>query len=97
MKQILLLLYLFFSTIAVNASIIKGVVRDSVNREPVIGALVQLKNTTLGDYTNLDGSYVINNVPSGVYNVITSCLGYTKREFQINISDQKVIVLNYAT
>ena len=62
-KQLLLLL---FSIIAMTgyARIVTGVVTQKSDGETIIGASVQVKGTTRGTATDLDGSYSIN-VSSG--------------------------------
>lgn len=55
-----------------------GVVTDASTKEPLIGANVILEGTTIGAATNLDGKFIILNIPPGNYNVIVSMIGYSK-------------------
>lgn len=59
---------------------ISGEVRDTQTGEPLVGANVTIKGTSYGAATNLDGYYVILNLPPGKYSVAASALGYNKME-----------------
>ncbi len=55
---------------------IAGVVRDAATGEQLVGANVLIKGTMLGSSTDLEGSFVILNVPPGTYDVTASMIGY---------------------
>ncbi len=55
-----------------------GRVLDQTSAQPLPGANVVLQNTYLGASTNLDGEFVILNIPPGDYTVEVSMLGYRK-------------------
>ncbi|MEK7727119.1 MAG: TonB-dependent receptor, partial [candidate division KSB1 bacterium] len=55
---------------------ITGTVTDADNGEPLIGVNVLLEGTTIGAATNLQGYFVILNVPPGVYNLRVTSIGY---------------------
>ncbi len=55
---------------------IAGTVRDSKSKEPLIGASVKLEGTTLGAKTDINGNYVILNVPPGTYKARATYIGY---------------------
>jgi outer membrane receptor protein involved in Fe transport len=56
---------------------ITGRVVDKENGEPLFGASVRVQGTTLGAATDIDGYYVILNVPPGIQTLIVSMIGYT--------------------
>ncbi len=58
---------------------VRGRILDQSNGEPLIGANIILEGTNLGAATDLEGYYVILNVPPGKYNVIISSVGYGKK------------------
>lgn len=75
---ILLALVLFLPLTAVSQTgKIVGTVTDRNTGEPLISANVVIEGTTLGAATNLDGYFVILNVPPGTYSVRGSMIGYT--------------------
>ncbi len=58
---------------------ITGTVKDSQTGEPVVGASVVVEGTKIGAATDIEGYYVILNVPPGTYQVSVSAVGFTKR------------------
>jgi len=55
---------------------ISGKVIDKVNREPLIGATVQLGGTTLGTVTDADGHFVIQHLKPGKYQISIKYVSY---------------------
>lgn len=78
MKQILGLLMLMFSAVALGQTgTIEGTLSDKeTNNEPLPFANVIIKGTTKGATTDFDGKYIIENVPVGTYEVEFSFVGY---------------------
>lgn len=81
MNQKLLILlsaiFLFFtSAFAGTTGKIAGRVIDKNSGEPLPGANVFLEGTSYGSTTDLDGYYVILNVPPGTYTIIAQYVGY---------------------
>ncbi len=72
---------------------ISGKVTDKMGDE-LIGASVLLEGTTIGGITDLDGSYQINNIPAGSYNVIFTYVGYIKDNRTITLSDGQSLIVN---
>jgi len=65
---------------------VKGKVTDREAGEPLPAANVTVVGTTLGTATDLNGEYVILNVPAGTYSVRATYIGYQA----ITISNIKV-------
>lgn len=55
-----------------------GKIMDASTGEPVAFANVVLEGTNFGAASDMDGDYLIVNVPSGTYNIIVSYIGYVK-------------------
>lgn len=55
---------------------IKGLITDKNSGEPLIGATVVVVGTSLGAAANIDGEYIILNVPAGEYDLEAKFLGY---------------------
>jgi len=55
---------------------IKGKVSDRESGEPLAGANVQIVGTTMGAAADLNGEFVILNVPAGLFAVKASFIGY---------------------
>ncbi len=58
---------------------IVGEVKDGATGEPIIGATVVIEGTSLGAAANVEGYYVILNIPPGEYTVSATSVGYTKQ------------------
>ncbi len=57
-------------------SSIEGQIIDVDTKEPIVYASVYLAQTAIGVASNLDGSFKLENIPSGKYDLIVSFLGY---------------------
>jgi outer membrane receptor protein involved in Fe transport len=68
--------------LAGSAGKISGTVRDSRTREPIPGVNVVVQGTPLGASSDVEGRYVILNVPPGRVKVGASFIGY--RRFEVN-------------
>jgi TonB-dependent receptor len=55
---------------------LKGTVTDSLTGKALVGANVYLAGTSLGDATDLEGTYRIERIPAGTYTLKVSYLGY---------------------
>jgi hypothetical protein len=60
----------------VTTGTIRGRVTDSATGEPLTLAQVTVLGTTLGNFTNEDGFYFLNEVPAGLQDVEARVLGY---------------------
>ncbi|NLK15746.1 MAG: TonB-dependent receptor plug domain-containing protein [Bacteroidales bacterium] len=76
MKKNVLIFFVLFLFIKVNAqNQIKGKVTD-INNEPLIGASVFLPELNKGTITNQAGEYLISNIPNGKIKIQFSFVGY---------------------
>ena len=80
------LLILVYYVNAQSNSSINGFVRDDATGEPISYANVFLANTSFGSATNKDGYFVVTNVPSGLYEINISMIGYGiyKKDIRLN-------------
>lgn len=58
---------------------VAGTVADAETGERLPGVNIIIKGTSLGAATDMNGYYVILNVPPGVYNVQADMMGYTSK------------------
>jgi outer membrane receptor protein involved in Fe transport len=65
-----------------NTGKIAGNVKDSQTGEAIVGASVMIEGTSQGAASNIDGYYVILNIPPGTYNLSISAVGYSKRRIE---------------
>jgi outer membrane receptor protein involved in Fe transport len=92
--RIIILLILFISSVSLiyagTTGKIAGRAIDKETGEALFGASVRVEGTTLGAATDIDGYYVILNVPPGVHTVIASMIGYstlTVNEVRVRIDE----------
>lgn len=92
MKRVLLALslvmFLSFSLIEAQTRSIRGVVTGRDDGQPIVGATVVVKGTSVGTATQLDGDYVLN-VPADAEALIFAFIGMKSQE--VVIGDQTVI------
>lgn len=60
------------------ANTLSGRVLDAETNEPLIGANIVVLGTSLGAATDIDGNYVIYNIPEGKYSISGSMIGYQR-------------------
>ena len=71
---------------------ISGKVIDKNSQEPVIGASVLIEGTSNGTITDLDGNFMLSNVPSKG-SLVVSYIGYATQTLPINGRTSFSIVL----
>ncbi|GAA3788096.1 TonB-dependent receptor [Corallibacter vietnamensis] len=100
-KALCLLLFFSLNTIllAQETFQIKGTVTDAKTLQPIEGVTIIGKDN-LYAISSSDGSFVINNVPSGDYTLTISHVAYTTKTMVINVNSKTItiaIVLNELT
>ena len=85
---------LFRPTFSAGATI-QGHVKDSKTGEPLVGANVLIIGTVLGASTDLNGKYVILNVPKGTYSVKASYIGYKSKEAHVSVNESGQVELDF--
>lgn len=82
-KSLLTLMNILWFTTCCIAQSITGTIQDKQNNEPLIGATVAIKGTSIGTVTDIDGKFnlVINQQPP--FTLAISYIGYTTQEFEI--------------
>jgi len=64
---------------------LSGTVRDSQSGEPLPGANIYLNGTAIGGVSDLNGLYLIKQIPAGSYMLKISFIGYKRKEVSIQI------------
>ncbi len=74
---------------------LSGKVTDQKTGEALIGATVTIEGSTRGTATNVNGEYVITDVPAGTHSVLVKYIGYQNKQVsEIQIKAGQVTVLN---
>lgn len=97
-KKVFTLSFLIITLSAINTFAqtgkISGAIKDASTGEGLIGANIVIGGTTLGAATDIDGSYVILNVPPGTYSLKASMVGYspvTTIDVRVNINQTTIV------
>lgn len=64
-----------------------GQVTDAESGQPIAGAVVQVVGTNVGNITNQEGRYFLNEVPAGVHDVRAEIIGYRS----VVIEEQRIL------
>ena len=74
---------------------IRGQIMDSEG-EPVIGSQVVIKKLGLGTMADIDGNYLLLNVPVGTYEITIQMIGYQTQVIDnVNITMDQTTWLNF--
>ncbi len=90
---------LLFSLLIVRAraaqnGTVQGSVRDSQTGEALPGANMLLLGTSMGAASDLNGNFVIRNVPPGSYRMRATYVGYNARTVDVVIKDGEAVTLD---
>lgn len=87
---ILASLFLWVDLAMAQIARVTGVVISQDDNEPVVGASVLLKGTTVGSITDIDGKFTITNVPKDAKTLIVSFVGLRTKE--VPVSDEEMTI-----
>jgi len=94
-KSIPLLFLLTLSNqLAAQTGVITGKITDVENGEPLIGANVLVKGTSMGAASDIDGNYTIMNVPVGAITIQATYIGYEEQIQDVTLTLGRTLVVN---
>ena len=90
--RLLLAALMLLSISSVYGGTIKGKVTDATTGDPLVGTNATLVGKSLGAAADIEGRYIIRNVPPCVYTVRFSYIGYNEAKHTVTITsaDQTV-------
>tara|TARA_B100000315_G_scaffold260744_1_gene324740 strand:+ start:10574 stop:13006 length:2433 start_codon:yes stop_codon:yes gene_type:complete len=97
-KKIKLCFSLLLVIVLINgqkASTISGFVREDATGEPLPYTNIFIKDSNLGSVSNVDGYFVITNVPEGKREIAVSIIGYEMVTRKITVSAYQNMRLNF--
>ena len=80
----LIILLMSLKAFAGDTGKLAGTVVDAATKEPLIGASVLVVGTSIGAATDLNGKFVILNIPPGSYTLRATAVGYRPVEIKDN-------------
>lgn len=101
-KSIVSLVTLIFLTFGTNSIFAQGMgsifgtVTDKSTGELLPGVNVFFQGTTIGTATNLEGSYVLNQMQAGTYNIVAKYIGYKEEVLLVTIVANEKVELNFS-
>ncbi|TRZ66649.1 TonB-dependent receptor [bacterium] len=101
MKKIILLLIAAFNiTTVFSQNTFKAIIKDSVSKEPLIGATAFVQSTQNGANADISGRIEIKNISNGKQIIVFSYIGYETRtdtfNFPLSNSETQIIFLENA-
>jgi len=74
---------------------LRGTISDSLSRQRIAHAIIMLEGTRIGVSSNLQGFYVLVNVPPGEYNLVASSIGYHTSRAHVVVRTGDAISLDF--
>jgi len=72
---------------------VKGIVKDSINSEPLIGVSIYIEGTEQGTISNIDGEFELSFLPTAGDSLMVSYTGYYSQVFSLNQSTNLAVQL----
>lgn len=69
---------------------IKGVVLMEETGEPIIGATIMVKGTTIGTVTDIDGNFSLARIPADAKNIIVSYVGMVNKTLPLQSTPYRI-------
>ena len=88
MKKLILFCAVVFAAVAVSAQTITGVVMAEGEPDPVIGANIMVKGTTVGTITDFDGNFELQANAGDV--LVVSYMGYKPQEVTATTAPMRI-------
>lgn len=96
LRRIIVVAFIFIcGSVQLCAETLRGVVRDAITGEPLVGATIKVVELGTGSVADIDGNYLINISQGGRYTIEVSYVGYESSVMkEIMISGAREVVLN---
>ncbi|MBO5419355.1 MAG: carboxypeptidase-like regulatory domain-containing protein, partial [Bacteroidales bacterium] len=84
-RRFVLTIYLLTLAAVSQAQVLKGTVSDAATGEVLIGASIQLKGTTSGTITDIDGRFELKDLKEGNHRLVISYIFYRTAEIDVEV------------
>jgi len=100
MKKTLLLFVSLFclgalQSFAQQSGALTGTVKESATNEALVGATIVVKGTLIGTTTDLSGTYLLESIKPGTYEVIASYVGYSSVEMPVTVKPGETAIIDF--
>lgn len=91
--KVALSLCLFFYIVPVVAQQqIRGTVKEKITEEPLLGASLKIKGSTVGTVTDVNGEFVINTDDNPPYVLEVSYIGFRSIVLSVNVINESLVI-----
>ena len=92
---VVLFLFVAQAAFAAGTGTLKGKVLDKVTKEALPGATVEVKGTSVGASTDLNGNFVIDNAPAGEQSIMVSYIGYVTATQRVDVLPGQTVAKDF--
>jgi len=85
-----LLIFGFTSCILFSQNKLSGIITDASTHEPLIGVSIYFQTLPIGTSSDIDGKYVINNIPAGIHKINFEYIGFKKMTMAIAFKNAQI-------
>ncbi len=77
----------------VKTTSLSGIVLDTETGEPLVGVAIRFEGSNRTFYTDFDGSFLIENIIPGTYNILSSYISYCDNKLKkVNLGHRKNLI-----
>ena len=91
--SVFIIYFIFSVSFSQQISLVQGVIMDSHNQEPLIGANVFVKELKIVIETNEKGVFQFPNVTAGNYTLVSSLTGHKKTTTKISVPQKEKLII----
>ncbi|MGL5979312.1 MAG: TonB-dependent receptor domain-containing protein [Phocaeicola sp.] len=92
-KKFVLFVVALMVVAVAQAAAIRGVVKDKINKEALIGATVQVDGTTTGTITDFDGQFELAGLRNGTYTLVIQYVSYLTKKVEVTVNGMAEIAV----
>ena len=97
MRKFFYLLILFALPLFIHAQfVVKGVVKDAANNQPVTGVTISIPNTSIAVSTDANGRFTMLS-STDFDSIVVSSIGYTSKHIAVQDKSQCIAILLSST
>ena len=93
---ILLVLLTIQITFAQGSGSITGKIYDKTTKDGLPGANIVVKGTSIGAASDLDGKFILRNVPAGTHTIVASYIGYVSESLDLTVVANRTLEQDFA-
>ncbi|NJL75571.1 MAG: TonB-dependent receptor plug domain-containing protein [Saprospiraceae bacterium] len=93
-RSVVAFLFVFSCHSLLAQNTITGVINDEANEAPMSFASVGIPILGIGTTSELDGTYQINNIPDGTYQLVVSYTGYVEQSVAFTVANNQTLEIN---